>query len=110
MTRRSGRRPAPLGAFDIARALEFALEWDSVSARVEINSPDEMMISDYGRKMDSHTIDRRTLLKFGASAAAGMILPGYTGTRAYQTPAPRASSVILPKVQVSNDRVIRSVA
>jgi glycine/D-amino acid oxidase-like deaminating enzyme len=68
------------------------------------------MISDYGRKMDSHTIDRRTLLKFGASAAAGMILPGYTGTRAYQTPAPRASSVILPKVQVSNDRVIRSVA
>src|SRR5262245_21188733 len=60
--------------------------------------------------MDSHAVDRRTLLKFGASAAVGIILPGCAGTRAYQAPAPRAPSVILPKVHVSNDRVIRSVA
>jgi len=60
--------------------------------------------------MDLHTIDRRTLLKFGTAAAAGIILPGCAGARAYQAPTPRASSLILPKVQVSNDRVIRSVA
>src|SRR5262245_27700355 len=60
--------------------------------------------------MNSHNIDRRSLLKFGASAAAGIILPGCAGTRAYQAPTPRASRVSLPKVQVSNDRIIRSVA
>src|SRR5262249_57956287 len=60
--------------------------------------------------MLTNTIDRRTLLKFGASAAAGIVLPGCAGTRAYQASAPRAISVILPKVHVSNDRVIRSVA
>src|SRR5262245_63059105 len=60
--------------------------------------------------MLTNTIDRRTLLKFGASAAAGILLPGCAGARAYQAPTPRASSVILPKVHVSNDRVIRSVA
>jgi glycine/D-amino acid oxidase-like deaminating enzyme len=59
--------------------------------------------------MNSHNIDRRSLLKLGASAAAGIILPG-CATRAYQARTPRASGVILPKVQVSNDRVIRSVA
>ena len=59
--------------------------------------------------MNSHNIDRRSLLKIGASAAAGIILPG-CATRAYKAPTPRASSVLLPRVQVSNDRVIRSVA
>lgn len=59
--------------------------------------------------MNSHNIDRRSLLKLGAAAAAGIILPG-CATRAYQARTPRASGVILPKVQVSNDRVIRSVA
>ncbi len=34
----------PLCAFDIARALEFALEWDAVIAGAEKNSSDEMMI------------------------------------------------------------------
>jgi D-amino-acid oxidase len=58
----------------------------------------------------SRTIDRRTLLSLGASAVAGITLPGCTGGRAYHAPAPRGSSVILPKVQVSSDRVIRSVA
>jgi D-amino-acid oxidase len=60
--------------------------------------------------MNSHNIDRRTLLKFGATAAAGIMLPGCAGTRAYKAPTPRASGVILPKIQVSNDRIIRSVA
>src|SRR5262245_15361519 len=59
--------------------------------------------------MNSHNIDRRSLLKFGASAAAGIMLPG-CATRAYRAPTPRASRVLLPRVQVSNDRVIRSVA
>jgi D-amino-acid oxidase len=62
------------------------------------------------RNMNSHNIDRRNLLKFGAAAAAGVMLPGCAGARAYQASTPRASSVLLPKVQVSNDRVIRSVA
>src|SRR5215475_191264 len=59
--------------------------------------------------MNPHNIDRRSLLKFGASAAAGIILPG-CAARAYKAPTPRASGVLLPRVQVSNDRVIRSVA
>src|SRR5262245_17734342 len=59
--------------------------------------------------MNSHNIDRRTLLKFGASAAAGIMIPG-CATRAYKAPTPRASNILLPKVQVSNDRIIRSVA
>jgi D-amino-acid oxidase len=60
--------------------------------------------------MDSQNMDRRSLLKFGAAAAAGIMLPGCARTRAYQAATPRASGVLLPKVQVSNDRVIRSVA
>jgi D-amino-acid oxidase len=67
-------------------------------------------IFDLRRKMDSYTIDRRTLLKFGTAAAAGFILPGCGGARARQAPVPRASDVILPKVHVSNDRIIRSIA
>jgi len=60
--------------------------------------------------MNSHNIDRRSLLKFGAAAAGSVMLQGCVGARAYQASTPRASSVLLPKVQVSNDRVIRSVA
>src|SRR5499426_3585025 len=59
--------------------------------------------------MNSNNIDRRSLLKFGASAAAGIMIPG-CATRGYKASTPRASGVLLPKVQVSNDRVIRSVA
>src|SRR5262245_22907753 len=76
----------------------------------EKTTSDELVIFKLRRKMDSHTIDRRTLLKFGTAAAAGIVLPGCAGARAYQAPTPRASSLILPKVQISNDRVIRSVA
>src|SRR5262249_23921304 len=62
------------------------------------------------RNMSSHNIARRSLLKFGAAAAAGVMIPGCAGTRAYRASTPRASGVTLPKVQVSNDRIIRSVA
>ena len=59
--------------------------------------------------MDSRTIDRRSLLKLGTAAAAGIALPSCRA-RSYQAPLPRASSLNLPRVQVANDRVIRTVA
>src|SRR5262245_16024284 len=87
---------APKRLMSLLRAMFWRLPWDKTSV--------------LSSNMHSHNIDRRSLLKFGASAAAGIMLPACAGARAYQASTPRASGVLLPKVQVSNDRVIRSVA
>ncbi len=60
--------------------------------------------------MDPHIIGRRNLLKLGTAAVAGIAFPGSRGASSYQAPVPSAPNVILPRVQVSKDRVIRTVA
>jgi D-amino-acid oxidase len=60
--------------------------------------------------MHSQKFDRRSLLRLGTAAAAGLAFPGCRGARSAQINVPRASNLSLPKVQVSNDRIIRTVA
>jgi len=59
--------------------------------------------------MQPQNMDRRTALKLGAAALAGLVLPG-CGVRLSPGVPVRAPSVPLPRVLASEDRLIRTVA
>jgi len=62
--------------------------------------------------MRDHDIDRRSILKFGITGLAGAIAPFrsrlYVAVQGAELPGEK--SVALPKVQVLNERIIRTVA